>query len=255
MLPTDLPEMIAREELFQLHRQREHEAGRPCARAAEPLAAKEYRRFVVRDIYFKWSMGVFSESPVKSWRGDPACAILRSAGFLNIARSNPLLHAVTPQYLRLLELYRSPIPPVMTSLERTGLDDPNDDSDCGNKDGDNHSDSDDELSRDSGGMTLRALPPARSKSESVQSKQHNAQPLSVHPQHTVSNIFRRPTRNTSESSTQPYRKRRRLSRRDSPAGLDEPENSHLFGPHWTSEELAALWKAYRTPAEAEKEEV
>ncbi|KAI9774100.1 MAG: hypothetical protein M1840_005193 [Geoglossum simile] len=119
MLPTGMSEMIAEEESFQARRQREHDAGRPYARLASSSQFRAYQRFVVRRSFFKWNIGAFSEMPIKDWKGDPACAILRSAGFLTIAHHNPLLQAVTPQYLLLLELYQRPIPPVAEKMDNT----------------------------------------------------------------------------------------------------------------------------------------
>ncbi|KAI9774993.1 MAG: hypothetical protein M1840_000209 [Geoglossum simile] len=179
MLPIDLLDMIAGEEAFQAHRQREHEAGRPCARIANSIETKFYQRFLVRSEFYRWNPGLFSDIPVRDWKGDPAC-VLRSTGFLTIAHSNPLLLAVTPQYLRLLELYQRPVPPVVAGLEQ-----PNDQG------GSPPSESEDELHRDDKEMTFR--PP-----KSSHSRPNTGRPI-------------------------------------------------LFGPHWTSEGLAELWRLYKAP--------
>jgi hypothetical protein len=240
MLPIDLPDMIAREEAFQALRQREHEAGRPCARTANPPEIKTYQRFVVREGFFTWNIGVFSEMPTKEWEGDPACAILRSAQFLTVPHNNPLLLAVTPLYLRLLELYQKPIPPVAVLCSEDGS------SGNGNhdgKDGDIRSMSEDKLQRDDMNTIFRPL-----LSTSPHSKTDHSQPRYTRNNTKSSGTYKRsasfrlPTPTISKSSARQRTKHRHLNNKLRNCEPGQLRDDIMFGPHWTSEKIALLWR-------------
>ncbi|KAI9763770.1 MAG: hypothetical protein M1840_009095 [Geoglossum simile] len=243
MLPTNLSDMIAREEAFQAFRQCEHEAGRPCVRIANPSEVRTYQRFVVRRSCFKWNIAVFSEVPVKEWEGDPVCAILRSAGFLAVPHNNPLLLAVTPLYLRLLELYQKPIPPVAVLCGEDGS------SGNGNhdgKDGDTHSASEDELQRDDMNMIFRPLTSTLSHSKTDHSQPHCTQANTKSSDtYKHSAPLRLPI--LTKRSARQRTKRQRLDKKLSHCEPDRLRDDIMFGPDWTSEELGSLWRFCGTP--------
>ncbi|KAI9773372.1 MAG: hypothetical protein M1840_007587 [Geoglossum simile] len=246
-----MPDMIAREEAFQALRQREHDAGRPYARTANPPGAKAYQRFVVRRSFFEWSVGIFSQTPIKEWAGDPACEILRSAGFLTVPHNNPLLLAVTPLYLRLLELYQKPIPPVAVLCGEGGGSGGNDGK-GGDKDGDTSSGSKDELQKDNLNTIFRpstsTLPRSRPDHSQFRYTQANTKSSGTHKRSTP---LRLPTPTTSELSARRHKRRRRLNNKLSHREPGRSRDDIMFGPHWTSEGIASLWRVYGAPVEQE----
>jgi hypothetical protein len=242
--------MIAREEAFQALRQREHEAGRPCVRPANPPEVGTYRRFVVRRSKFKWNIDVFDEAPVKEWKGDPACAILRSTGFLAIPHNNPLLLEVTPLYLRLLQLYQKDIPPVAAVCGRDGSSgNGNHGGKGGDKDGDTSSGSEDELQKDDLNTIFRpstsTLPRSRTDRSQFQSRYTRANTKSSGT-HKRSTPLRLPTPTTSGTSTRRRTKRQRHNNKSSHREPGRSRNKTMFGPDWTSEEIASVFRVYGT---------